>query len=183
LASTTAVGEATVLRFCKKLGCTGYQEFKLALAKEASEVVTPVEREDPIQLRLNRILETLHDSMNMLDFDVLQQAADILRSARFVYIFGIGLSGVTALDVQYRLWMLRKSANAVTDPQVHPLIADGLTAKDTVIIISASGNEKELVQAIQIAKRNDAKVIAITHYVVSPVTKVADYVLLTRFFN
>lgn len=44
--------------------------------------------------------------------------------------------------------MLRKSVNAVTESQIHPVIAANLTAKATVIIVSVFGNEKELVQAI-----------------------------------
>ncbi|MDF2681881.1 MAG: transcriptional regulator, partial [Brevibacillus sp.] len=39
LAEKAEVGETTVLRFCRKIGFRGYQEFKLALAQE---LVNPV---------------------------------------------------------------------------------------------------------------------------------------------
>lgn len=181
LAEAADVGEATILRFCRKLGYKGYQEFKLTLAKEPSDEAGHggEEKSDVIQRLLHGYAESLEDSSRFLNREVLTAAVNALFRARSVHIFGTGLSGVTAVDMKYRFWMARKHADAATDYHAQRMTAGALTEGDVVIAISITGNETEMAQALQEAKRNGAIILAITHYADSVVTQAADYVLFT----
>ena len=59
LAEKSGVGETTVIRFCRKLGYRGYQEFKLAIAQNLADpdeqVHGKIEENDNIETILKKL--------------------------------------------------------------------------------------------------------------------------------
>lgn len=182
LADVAEVGETTVLRFCRKIGLKGYQEFKLAIAKDLSasgkndtSESQPLSLVDSIaQYTKNAVDETV----NMIDETVLQETLELLSGANSVHFFGVGTSGLSALDAKNRFLRIGRRFDAIIDPHIQSMTAATLGPKDVVIGLSISGSTKDTIDSLHIAKENGAKVIAITYYARSPITKVADFVLL-----
>jgi DNA-binding MurR/RpiR family transcriptional regulator len=182
LADIAEVGETTVLRFCRKIGLKGYQEFKLAIAKDLSasgqndtSESQPLSLVDSIaQYTKNAVDETV----NMIDETVLQKAIELLFAASSVHFFGVGTSGLSALDAKNRFLRIGRRFDAIIDPHIQSMTAATLGPNDVVVGLSISGSTKDTIDSLHIAKENGAKVIAITYYARSPITKVADNVLL-----
>lgn len=182
LADIAEVGETTVLRFCRKIGLKGYQEFKLAIAKDLSvsgqndtSESQPLSLVDSIaQYTKNAVDETV----NMIDETVLQKAIELLSAASSVHFFGVGTSGLSALDAKNRFLRIGRRFDAIIDPHIQSMTAATLGPNDVVVGLSISGSTKDTIDSLHIAKENGAKVIAITYYARSPITKVADNVLL-----
>lgn len=187
LAEHAGVGETTVIRFCRKLGYRGYQDFKLAVAQN---------KVDTKQQEFGEILETdsvevlaqkvtaenrniLQNTLRLVQTENIEKAAQHIIQAKTVYIFGVGTSGIMAQQANYRLMRLGFNTKYATDSHIIAMNCSLTKEEDVVIGISTSGSTKDLVDAIEIADKTHARVICVTNYMKSPITKFADVVLLT----
>ena len=173
------LGEATVLRFCRKLGFKGYQDFKFALAQELSSIQKTNNDETYTDKIKNTMTQTIEDTHDLLDTDILQQAVDKISHANEVIAYGVSSSGIAALDMKNRLMRIGKNIEVVTDSHNQVIRSVSVTSKTVVIAISLTGSTKDVVDAVKQAKKNKATVIAITNYVKSPLTKYSDLILLS----
>lgn len=181
LAEKCAVGEATVLRFCRKIGYKGYQDFKLAIAMEKNVQPTINEGESHYITGIYADLQkSLEDTLHLMAHDHLKIALDWIRQYDEIVLIGVGHSGITALDFQSRLLRVGIKSEALTDSHFQVMRASLATEKTLFIALSISGSTKDIVDAVVNAKKYGAKVIAITGYSKSPLSKHADLVLLTN---
>ncbi|MFN7251903.1 MAG: MurR/RpiR family transcriptional regulator [Anaerobacillus sp.] len=184
LADAAEVGDATVLRFCRKIGLKGYQEFKLAIAKDLTIVSQEEENGNgkPQSLTMsiaqytkNAIDETIH----LLEEATLRETITILDQAKSIHFFGVGTSGITALDAKNRFLRIGRRTDAIIDPHIQAMTAATLGQGDVVVGLSVSGSTKDTIDSLELAKENGATVVAMTFYARSPITKTADLVLLS----
>jgi DNA-binding MurR/RpiR family transcriptional regulator len=186
LAEMAEVGETTVIRFCRKLGYRGYQEFKLSVAQDlvspSENVHGRIEETDDVQTISMKITsfnsKALVDTQALLDESQLQKATEALIKGRKIYFFGVGSSGITADDAKYRFMRLGFNVDCASDSHIIAMNSALVTKDDVVIGISSSGSTKDLVDAIRIAKENGAFVICLTNHARSPITNYADAILL-----
>ncbi|GGA79423.1 MurR/RpiR family transcriptional regulator [Ornithinibacillus halotolerans] len=180
LADEAGVGETTVLRFCRKIGLKGYQEFKLTLAQNLSEgkkEQNGSESNNLIQsVQLNSV-EAIENTAKMISEEDLNAAIELLSNAKFIHLFGVGTSGISAMDAQSRFLRIGVQSSAIIDSHLQAMTAATLSQGDVVIALSISGSTRDTIETVKIAKEKGAKVIAITYYSRSPITQFADVVL------
>ncbi|WP_423800708.1 MurR/RpiR family transcriptional regulator [Neobacillus sp. SAB-20_R2A] len=179
LSETCGVAEATVLRFFRKLGFKGFQDFKFLLAQEVTLSAQKDDHETIIKKVRNNMVQAINESSEVIRLEELQAGVEMINQSNDVVIFGIGASGIAGLDMQNRLMRIGKHADVVTDSHFQIMRAACATEKTVVIAISLTGSTKDIVDAVEVAKGNHAKVIALTSYVKSPLTRFADLVLLS----
>lgn len=187
LAEIAGTGETTVLRFCRKIGFKGYQDFKLSMAQTqshrkleaASNPERPEDEGTVTRTVYTSMLHILHSSMGLVDAGQLEQAVLSLDEAKYIQFFGVGASGITALDAKNRFLRIGRRAEAVADGHIQSMMAVSMGAGDVAVGISASGSTLDTNDMLHKAKQNGATVIAITNYTKSPITAIADIVLLT----
>lgn len=185
LAEAATSGEATAFRFCHKLGFSGFQELKMALAgdvlspmKSLSQEVNLDDKPREISHKVfKNIIDDLQATLKILDYQELNRAVDAIANARKIDAYGYGGSGVIALDIQHRYVRFGLQVNAYIDPHLQIASAALLTEKDVVIAVSHTGASIDLLKCLEIAKKNKATIIAVTSYMKSPITKLADIVL------
>lgn len=180
LADEAHVGETTVLRFCQKIGLKGYQAFKLTIAQNLSEMSADENSSEPtnlIQTIVNNTIGSLKDTASMINEEKIKTAIDMLHTANAIHFFGVGTSGITALDAQSRFLRIGKQTRAITDSHLQAMSAATLSMGDVVIGLSISGSTRDTIESLKIAKENGAKTIAITYFKRSPITQYADIVL------
>jgi RpiR family transcriptional regulator, carbohydrate utilization regulator len=181
------VGETSIIRFCRRIGLKGYQEFKLILARES---VSPKENfharindSNDIEGIINSItavnIEAIENTSKILSRTRLQKSVDAILSADKVDIYGVGASAFTAGDAKYKFMRIGINCECVSDPHFQCMSAVNLTSKSVAIGISFSGSTKDTIDSLSIAKKTGAFTIAITNYEKSPITKYADAVLLS----
>ena len=190
VASHLDVGEATFIRFCRTLGFKGYTDFKLDLAielatqeKESSalldtdvlETDTSKEIASKLQAMLNNVIT---ETTNLLNYSELETVVAEIRKAKRIFLFGVGSSGITAEDAKHKLMRIGFQTDAVTNNHFMYMQAALLKKGDVVIGLSHSGRSEETTKALRIARENKATTVAITHNLRSPITEVADYVLI-----
>ena len=119
--------QASVIRFCKKLGCKGFSEFKIRLAQEIhsySERGGKIHVDVPIQSGSDakEVAETFYELTNRaiknayqnLDYLMLKRAANLLYRADLIHIYGRGESLILAEDFHYKLLRIGKHSSLET---------------------------------------------------------------------
>src|SRR5699024_563463 len=158
----------------------GYQEFRLNIAKNLSESESHYE-----DSKSNSLIETisrntingLEETASMIDENDLKQAINLLNQAKSIHFFGVGTSGITALDAKTRFLRIGKQTDVIIDSHLQAMSASTLSKGDVVVALSISGSTRDTLESLEIAKKNGAEIIAITYYTRSPITQFADIVL------
>ncbi|MGU8478312.1 MurR/RpiR family transcriptional regulator [Clostridium perfringens] len=161
---------AGVVRFSKKLGFKGFTNLKVELAKDNEEFNNDfneiIREDDDIKVMVKKAITanitTLEKTSRLINFDSLSEAIEILKNSKKIYIYGIGASGLVALDFQYKLLRIKKEAIYNLDSHIQLATASIIDKEDVAIGISYSGETREVTLAIDEAKRIGAKTIAIT---------------------
>lgn len=169
LASAAGVSEPTVVRFCRSIGCEGFQHFKLALARSTA----PNPGHEPFQLSemdtardytykvFDATMETLSRVRDSLDPDTIEIAVDALCNARRVEFYGFGASGPVAMDAQHKFFRLQIASAAHSDPHIQAMSAMSLSADDVVVAISQTGRSTALLEAMDHARASGAVLIGL----------------------
>jgi RpiR family transcriptional regulator, carbohydrate utilization regulator len=187
VAAAAGVSEATVMRLCRLLGFRGFQDFKIALARE---LVTPLQRlheevaegDDPATI-VRKVFEAnvaaLQDTLAVLDMGAMAEAAQWLGEARSLLLIGVGTSGPIVTDAANKFFRLGLLVKAITDAHLMMMAAALLTPRDVLLAVSHSGSTRDTAEAAKAAKTAGARIICITNNSLSPLTKTADLVLVT----
>ncbi len=178
IAEKINVGEATIVRFVKKIGFSGFQDLKLQIAKEDFPIIETAYEDyiDNIQANIN---ETVANTKSLIDRKQVDKAVSCIEKAERIFLYGIGSSGIAAMELQNKLLRFGKVTNAFVDSHFQIMSSSITTNKDLIIAISLSGNTQDIVDSLRVAKKNKTRIIAITNHIISPVAQLADYVLLT----
>jgi RpiR family transcriptional regulator, carbohydrate utilization regulator len=187
VAAAAGVSEATVMRLCRLLGFRGFQDFKIALARE---LVTPLQRlheevaagDDPATI-VHKVFQAnmaaLQDTLAVLDMGAMAQAAAWLQEAHRILLIGVGTSGPIVTDAANKFFRLGLVVQAITDAHLMMMAAALLTSRDVLVAVSHSGSTMDTAEAAKTARNAGARVICITNNSLSPLTKTADLVLVT----
>jgi DNA-binding MurR/RpiR family transcriptional regulator len=184
-AEACGVGEATIVRFSKRLGFNGYQQLKISIAQE--DDIPPVNKNiskkdsayDILAKVCHDINSSLEKTMVVIDAEAISKFCEAVMKAREVYIFGLGNSAAVALDVSHKFLRLGIRAHAFTDNHMQAIAAAHLGSGDLALAISHSGSSKDIIEAMEIAKNNGATTVAITNNGKAPIDKFCDMMLHT----
>lgn len=185
LAHHTNSSEITVSRFCKKLGFSGLQGLKIALARDMATAegevyhnIRPDDTTDVVAARVfQNTMDGLQDTLKILNFSAVDKAATLLLQAKNILVYGFGNSATVCKDIETRFLRFGFAIRAYADAHMQATTAALLTPQDVVLAVSHRGLTKELIESVQTAKNSNAQVIAITSYIGSPLARLADVVL------
>ena len=178
LAAATDVAEATVLRFCRSLGFNGYQEFRLSLAQGAIDMGYKEEEGIGYVGELTDMyMSAMESCRKNLTSALLERAQEMIRSARTVSCFGVGHSHLAALELHNRLMSMGMLTYCDQDAHMQNIHVSSRTEADLLILFSISGSSKDIVETAELARSCGMKVLVITCYEQSPLTKYADLTL------
>lgn len=185
LAEAAQNAEATVFRLCKKLGFSGYQELKIALAGDLytplESVYKEVDPTDSIRTMASKIFlginEGLQDTLKIIDEDAIERAIQAITTTRRIDVYGSGGSAIIASDIEHRFMRFGISVRSYSDPHLQIASATLLQPGDLVIAVSHTGANRDVLEAVEMAKSNQVTTIAITSYLRSPLSQAVDIAL------
>ncbi len=170
LASSAEVSEPTVNRFCHKLGCDGYPDFKLRLAQEISSngqlFVENLTEGDDSSMVIQKIMASIQGSIqslaNSISPEALDKAADEIAACKTVNFFGMGASSSVALDAQHKFFRFGMPVSSHTDFINQRMMCSMLDEKDVAVFISYTGRTDAMIVNAEIARERGATLIGIT---------------------
>jgi DNA-binding MurR/RpiR family transcriptional regulator len=189
LAQKSGASEASVSRFCKKIGLKGFHHLKISLAKEMVETNISEEKisndidvnnlHQTLQNVLANKKEELTQTVSLINEKEFLEILDIINQARCVQFVAVGGTTPVALDGSFKFNEIgiMAFADAVWETQIG--FTYNLTKKDVVILISNSGESTDVVNCAKAAKEVGAKTIAITNNENSSLGKASDYHITT----
>ena len=184
LANRAHVSKPTVVRFCRSVGYDGLTDFKRKLAGSVNEGVPFVHRAvdeddkcaDIVVKVLDNAVSALLKYRNDAATGAFERAIVALeatgRSGGRIDFYGVGNSGIVALDAQHKFFRLGVRATAVSDGHVQVMSATMLQPGDCAVIISNSGHSRDLLDVAEIARKKGATLIVISASA-SPLAQVA----------
>jgi len=184
LANKSGVSDATVIRFCKHIGYEGYYQMKLCLSRDLGRMqVSDTGSENAAKDKVSSLFHSYAAELmaigKKLDEAKLLECANLITGCKQVHIVAVGNTSPLAQYMGFRLGRLGVKCTYHMVPEYfmnHVNLAD---ADDIIVAISQSGTSKQVVQAMELAKEKGLKTIAITGHEYSPVSRLADYLLLS----
>ncbi len=178
LADRATVSPPTVTRFCHRLGCKNFADFKLSLARSAfvgarfyreeRRARAPRDIADNIIAKAQSALFVLNET---LDYQALEASARTVARGSAVYAFGAGgTSTIIAQELQNRLFRLGLTVIPSSDHTMQLMMAAAAGPDDVIVASSVSGRNDELARALSVARDNGVPSIALT----KPDTMVAE---------
>jgi RpiR family carbohydrate utilization transcriptional regulator len=163
------ISEPTLIRFCKAIGFSGFQELKINLSQQLAAddyfVMYEIEEEDTIHELCEKVFDTtISEILNVrsqIDQNILENAIETLVNAQRVEFYAFGGSAPVAMDGQHKFFRLKISSSYISDPHLQFMSANSLGKDDVVVAISQSGTTAALIDSIKIVRKNGAKVIGI----------------------
>ena len=177
---------AAVVRLSQKLGFKGFTALKLELAKESGQeepdVFRSAIRDNDDMETIVRKAEQIHLrntslTYQMVNVSVLSQAVEEICAGRRIHLFGVGASGLLAMDFLYKSSRIGIPAFYHADVHTNLATAALLGPEDIVIAISYSGETLDTVLAAEAARERGSKIIAITQANRNTLSRLADYPL------
>ena len=190
LAKHTFSSASTIVRLCNHTGYSGYKEFRKAITYELAlrEQTKKTEqkeiaRSDSLEDIIDKItylnINSLEETKELLDVQVLRVCVDLVKTAKVIYLFGLGASLCAAKDAYLKFLRLNKLCIINEDWHSQLLQARNATQDDLGLVISYSGATVEIIECMKALKENGTPIIAITRCVQSPVSELADQKLYT----
>ncbi|MCI5774828.1 MAG: MurR/RpiR family transcriptional regulator [Erysipelotrichaceae bacterium] len=177
VADAVHVSTTTVLRFCKKVDCNGFSEFKIKYGLYLNDKeISSIQNDIPM-------LITSFSQFNNAEFyEKIEKVAKIIFKSDSVITTGIGTSGILAKYAARYFANIGKITFCIDDP-FYP-ITPSLSNNAVVIALSESGETEETIQHVQEFRRRGCYIIAITNRHECPLVKLANdsfnYYLPTR---
>lgn len=179
------VSQGSVINFSKKYCGGGFPDLKIAVAtavsKESERPFSLVESNDSMRAVLRKtadgISAGLRNTVELNDSKTMDRVCDLILGAKRVEIYGIFRSAVVATDMYYQLIQLGLHANFVSDVLTCAVSASQLDRESVVIAISSSGQTRDVIDAVKLAKSNGVPIVSITAHADSPLAALSDAVL------
>jgi RpiR family carbohydrate utilization transcriptional regulator len=187
LARNSGTSDATVIRMCKHIGYTGFQQMKIHLASESGtrqfvNVSDQTAPKDVVQF-FSQVAANITDSAKNVDMAVLLEAVELLASAEQVYLCAWGNSGAIASDMALRLGRIGIKAFYTQNIEYTFRSINIAGEKDVLVAISHSGTSIPVIQAIELARKRGLQTMLITDSASSKAAELSDLVLRTAVKN
>jgi DNA-binding MurR/RpiR family transcriptional regulator len=187
MAEKVQVSDATIIRFCQKIGFKGYYQMKIVLAQSIRETPGNDQAGDsvqePISYVSNIVLDNIRETKKRLDAALINKAAELINRAESVYFFAMGNSYPIAFDAAYKLSRIGIHTFVSNSPEYQISSAYFLNERSVAFGVSHSGASKTVLKIFEIAKSKGAPVILLSNYEKSPLAQLADINLTTRSYR
>lgn len=193
LGRRTGTSQATVTRFCRAIGLDSYQHLLIELAQErgrgeasdwgTAEIGPDISPDDSLE-RVVRVVGTadlraVRQTIDRMDLDAIERAAQAVARARRVDVYGVGGSGAVAWEAETRLFRIGCSVRGWTEVHAATTSAALLTPADVAIGISHSGSTREVIEPFELAGERGATTVALTSDPRSRLARSADIRLVS----
>lgn len=186
LSRESGVSQGSIINFAKKHVGGGFPDLKIAVAKAISQErerpFSVVDSGDTVKSALRKtsdgISVALQNTAALNDSATMEKACRLIMEAKRIEIYGVFRSAVVATDMYYQLIQLGLHANFVSDVLTCAVSASLLSSDSVVVAISSSGQTRDVIDAVKLAKMNGVPIVAITAHSDSPLALLADAVLV-----
>ncbi|GFK23746.1 MurR/RpiR family transcriptional regulator [Tetragenococcus halophilus] len=182
-AQKNLVSKSFVIRLCKKLGFSGYSEFKYQLKNELENTNT--------QQTTQTIMETTNDDLNetlrLINTEKINELTQLLSQAPHIYTYGTGYGQRTILeDFKRGLISGQRIVTSLPTSVELRLYSEIMEKNDILIVVSMRGRVENIKNTLILLREKGVNVISITHFITNELASIAPinlYLKTTAIFN
>lgn len=171
LAAECHTSEPTVVRFCRRLGLSGFRELTIRLTESLSNPATYVHRDvspddstpDAIIKVLDASIQSLIEMRSQLSSMPVDEAVSAMKGARQIAFAGLGASGHVARDACHKFFRLGIPCTSLRDTPMILQFAAIAERTDVLVLLSHTGRWENFARAARLARARGATVIALTN--------------------
>lgn len=153
------VSQASITRFCKKIGLNNYKEltflYNLSLENDGGE-----------QSVSSSVTATYHAlatrSDDRYDEETVARVCELLADTKFIYFWGMGFNSYAGLDFQFKCARLGKFVSVISDEHSTRMSANFCETDELIMVSSLRGNSESLRLSVATAAERGAKIVLIT---------------------
>lgn len=190
LAQVTYSSTSTITRFCHKLGLDGYKKFQILFNSEYEayekkglvNVNYPFTGEDSYEQiakqleRLNQ--ETIAKTISCFNYNQLNRIVRRMDKADMINIFSVGTSVTVAMEFQQKMLRFGKIVNLTQQACFLPDYALAGTENTVNLVISLSGENRDVVESLNLLKEQGRYTVGMTSTPNSTVARECKEVIL-----
>lgn len=192
LGETLGISESTVVRFASGIGYEGYPEFQKALEECVKSKLNTIQKMDAkygkssqseiLTSVLSSDAEKIQDTIRNLDPAAFESAVNTILEADTVYVMGLRSNEPLAAFLHFYLNMIRGGVVLLNTTSVSETFEQMIRIgeKDCFIGISFPRYSMRTLKAMEFANDRNAKVIAVTDSIHSPMNLYSSCNLLAR---
>lgn len=165
IASELYVVPNSIMRLCKKLGYTGFSQLKVLLQEEDNTVD---------QISKSRIPVNVIKTIELIDYDQLYDVAKKMKICKTVHFLGVGDSCSYCEMMVRHLRCLDKRAECYQNYHDIDFRTQHCDKNDMLFFISASGENKRLIDVAKKAKERGLITISVTHFNKNGLSQIVD---------
>ena len=185
-AKKAGCSDASVMRFCRRLGLDGFSELKYQLAKVKTTAydngMHKITKDDDAYTIMEKVIwnneKTLKDTLTLYNSDY-EKALEAVLEAKQINFFGVGDAWIVCESAQMKFQRIGVASSAYSDVALSLATASLMGEGDLAVGISFSGETKLVVDALRIAKSNGAKTLCIVHFDKCELIKYSDMKIFT----
>lgn len=189
LAEACGTSKATVVRFCQSVGCRGFKDLCARLRADVSSGrhrdltysdIHPGDKTESVIASVGEnAVGSIRNTIDNLDRETLEKVVDYISKAERVDFYGVGFSGFIALDAQNKFLRLGKFSVCQTDAQLATLTALNLSRGDVAVMISYTGETRDIIDLTKKIRETGALTISITKSGSNTLSNITDLSLHT----
>ena len=199
LAEAAGVSIGTISHLCRQFGLRGYQDLRLALARESVFAMSSrdgdllgldsdrVESRSPAGEAIRQVFSSAAEAVVQTARGIspasLETAAAALAAAGRIECVGVGTAGFVAAEAALKFRKLGFAAEAYQDTHQQAMTAALLGGGDVLLAISHSGRTVDTIRCASLARDASATVVAISGPGRSPLSDLADVSLETVSYD
>ncbi len=167
MAEETHMSTSSILRFCRKVGCDGFSEFKVRLKMHLE-----TEKTTKLKDTQHTVFEFFERTLKGDIDEKIKSAAALINEADTVIFIGIGSSGIMAEYGARYFSSLGKFSMYIKDPYFP--VHSNLRNNSVTIALSVSGENNFTVTHLNQLKQEGSTVISITNHKHSTIAKLSN---------
>jgi DNA-binding MurR/RpiR family transcriptional regulator len=187
LAKACSTSVSSVVRLCKSASYKGYKDFlrvlsaDLAINQNKDVAYSDIKPGDSVESIARNVcmshIQAVENTLSVLNIAELQKAVNTICKAKRVDFYGIGTSGIVAMDAHNKFVRIGKISMSSSDPHQQILTAALLSKNDAAVLISYSGDTRDILDLADIIKQTPATLISLTRYSKNELSQKADICL------
>ena len=170
LAERAGVSTTTVLRFCRKMQCDGWSEFRIRF-RLAQQQAQPAQANVGVSEMLSFFKSINNDEFS----ELISRAAERINHAEQLFFIGVGTSGSLAKYGARFFSNVGKFSHYIDDPY-YP-VSGNVDENTLAILLSVSGETPEILRLASQFSLRRCQTLAITHSESSSLAKMSDFTL------
>ena len=191
LATCSETSYATISRFCRKIGFSGFKELKKNLETNIVDAKSLEEEMEGLTISSHASIKQISEVVfglssklidelkSIIDYSAISVVAEKIIKSNSICFIGAGTSGISARYAYSKFFRIGIPSYYEADSTLFKMKASVLNEDDILFVISSSGRTAEVIKCAKMAKSNNVYVVSLSDFAISPLTKVSNTNLYT----